>query len=101
MGVAVALAPTFDRFIAFLMRKSGRGKTFATALCVLLVNVIGTLTLMASAVILASAFSGMYPTINYIYQWWCVEHNHDLYFFQKYEISSINCLSEFAGCQIG
>lgn len=59
LGVAVALAPTFDRFITFLMRKSGRGKTFATVLCVLLVNLIGTLVLMASSILLASALSGV------------------------------------------
>ncbi|CAM9595977.1 unnamed protein product [Sphacelaria rigidula] len=58
-GLAVALAPTFDRFIAYLMKKSGRGKAFATGMCVFLVNVIGTLTLIVSGILLASIASGL------------------------------------------
>lgn len=57
-ALAVSLAPTFDRFIAFLMKKTGRGKAFATGLCVFLVNVLGTLTLMTTGILLASLFSG-------------------------------------------
>lgn len=55
---SMTLVPVFDRFIRFLMKKTGRGKTFSTGLCVFLVNVLGTLTLMASCILLASFCSG-------------------------------------------
>ncbi|CAN0066700.1 unnamed protein product [Pylaiella littoralis] len=58
-ALSISLAPAFDRFIAFLMRKTGRGKAFATGLCVFFVNVLGTITLMTTGVLLASLFSGV------------------------------------------
>lgn len=57
-ALSVSLAPAFDRFIAFLMKKTGRGKAVATGLCVFLVNVVGTCTLVATGILLASLFSG-------------------------------------------
>ena len=57
-ALSVSLAPAFDRFISFLMRRTGRGKAFATGLCVFLVNFCGTISLMATGIVLASIFSG-------------------------------------------
>eukprot|EP00752_Nemacystus_decipiens_P008404 g7514.t1 len=58
-ALSVSLAPAFDRFIAFLMRKTGRRKAVATGLCVFLVNIVGTTTFMAVLILLASLFSGV------------------------------------------
>lgn len=57
-GLSVAIAPAFDRIIAFLMEKTGRGKTVATVLCVVLVNILGTFAVLFSGIFLASLFSG-------------------------------------------
>eukprot|EP00903_Cladosiphon_okamuranus_P015733 g14521.t1 len=58
-ALSVSLAPAFDRLIAFLMKKTGRGKGVATVLCVILVNLMGTCTLMAAGILLASLLSGV------------------------------------------
>ncbi|CAN0081030.1 unnamed protein product [Ectocarpus sp. 6 AP-2014] len=58
-ALSVSLAPAFDRFIGFLMKKTGRGKGVATGLCVFLVNFLGTFALVATGILLASIFSGV------------------------------------------
>ena len=57
-ALSITLAPVFDRFINFLMRRTGRGKAFATGLCVFLVNFLGTVSMMTTGIVLASIFSG-------------------------------------------
>eukprot|EP00953_Heterococcus_sp_UTEX-ZZ885_P021830 12148-Heterococcus_DN1.PRE.2 len=59
LALSVALAPIFDRFIAAIMKRTGRSRGFATGVCVVLVNVIGTTVLMGSGIVLASAASGV------------------------------------------
>ncbi|CAM9431080.1 unnamed protein product [Ectocarpus sp. 8 AP-2014] len=58
-ALSVSLAPAFDRFIEFLMKKTGRGKGVATGLCVFLVNFLGTFALLSTGILLASIFSGV------------------------------------------
>ena len=59
LALSVALAPVFDRFIAAIMKRTGRSRNFATGVCVVLVNVIGTTVLMSGGIVLASAASGV------------------------------------------
>ncbi|CAM9774117.1 unnamed protein product [Ascophyllum nodosum] len=58
-ALAMSLAPAFDRFIALLMRTTRRGKTFATVLCVILVNILGTFAVLGTGIMLASLVSGV------------------------------------------
>ncbi|CAM9656764.1 unnamed protein product [Scytosiphon promiscuus] len=58
-ALSVSLAPSFDRLVAFLMKKTGRGKKIATGICVFLVNILGTFALLFSGILLASILSGV------------------------------------------
>eukprot|EP00611_Tribonema_gayanum_P000617 TRINITY_DN10449_c0_g1_i1.p1 TRINITY_DN10449_c0_g1~~TRINITY_DN10449_c0_g1_i1.p1 ORF type:complete len:258 (+),score=63.44 TRINITY_DN10449_c0_g1_i1:165-938(+) len=59
LALSLALAPAFDRLIAFIMAKTKRSRAVATAICVFFVNVLGTTALMSGGILLASLFSGV------------------------------------------
>lgn len=58
-SIAVFLAPTFDKMIAFLENKFGVSRSAATGLCVFLVNVCGTFSYLFGGLLIATKIAGV------------------------------------------
>eukprot|EP00667_Euglena_gracilis_P014069 EG_transcript_14535 len=61
VSLSIALAPAFERAVKFLERVTGLGRRGASALLVVLVNVIGTTSLLVFGASMATLLAGMSP----------------------------------------
>jgi hypothetical protein len=59
LGLSVAISQYFDKVIAFVERKTKLSRSIAIALVVFLFNIVGTISLMAFGISLASTASGV------------------------------------------
>jgi hypothetical protein len=58
-SVAVLLAPSFDRLIDFLENRMNLSKNMATALCVFMVNIVGTFSYLFGGLFIATKIVGV------------------------------------------